>query len=276
MALSSEDDSWSAIFWDIVAGGRNCCSRSRNIGSAEDAKQAALTGRPPARPAKPRGRTGLSWLEESDGMQQRHSSTEQRNSTQGYAQVPHDFGPTFGNLPAFSGDDPYQQGSVPQGLSSARSSISRATLSRSQADKLWQEAPAAPAASQAAAVGDSLPQPEAQLPDEWHWPSWCLNFRCATVEVWVFDDETHAGRWLPAQPQSKVVDHSGRDRYLCAEYKWDQDFYVQDFEPKHVRCRDTKKTALEEITQLARFSVGQSTKVVDRIALDRTKMMIRG
>jgi len=45
------------------------------------------------------------------------------------------------------------------------------------------------------------------------------------------------GRWLEAVPQSRVVDCTGRDNFLSAEYRWAGDLYLQDFGPQHVRRR---------------------------------------
>ena len=47
-------------------------------------------------------------------------------------------------------------------------------------------------------------------------------------QVWVLDEDAGVGRWTSAQPQSRVVDKSGRDAYLCAEYLWDGEYYVQE------------------------------------------------
>mmetsp|Transcript_2645 Transcript_2645/g.5275 ORF Transcript_2645/g.5275 Transcript_2645/m.5275 type:complete len:368 (-) Transcript_2645:26-1129(-) len=54
-------------------------------------------------------------------------------------------------------------------------------------------------------------------PKRWEWPSWCLNFKSPSIEVFVVDDETGVGRWVEAEPQSRVVDTAGRGAYPCAE-----------------------------------------------------------
>eukprot|EP00930_Biecheleria_cincta_P082515 TRINITY_DN72235_c0_g1_i1.p1 TRINITY_DN72235_c0_g1~~TRINITY_DN72235_c0_g1_i1.p1 ORF type:complete len:440 (+),score=72.99 TRINITY_DN72235_c0_g1_i1:88-1407(+) len=109
-----------------------------------------------------------------------------------------------------------------------------------------------PAASATAPVlssakGDPTP-PEGPLPSRWEWPPWCLNFKSPSIEVWVFDDDANIGRWVSAQPQSRVVDKTGRDAYLCAEYNWDGEFYVQDFGPQHVRKQGEKRSVLQQLT----------------------------
>merc|ERR1712087_237285 len=102
-------------------------------------------------------------------------------------------------------------------------------------------------------VSDNVPQPVVQAqppsvdeqPQKWEWPAWCLNFKRPSIEVYVEDEDTGRGRWVDAEPQSRVVDKSGRDAYLCAEYEWDGEFYVQDFGPQHVRRRGQKTTVFE-------------------------------
>lgn len=111
---------------------------------------------------------------------------------------------------------------------------------------------AAPATSQAPLGGGggggaagSAAAPGAALAKRWEWPTWCLNFKQPCIEVWVVDDDTGVGRWVEAEPQSRVVDKSGRDAYLCVEYDWDGEYYVQDFGPQHVRRRGQKETVFQ-------------------------------
>merc|ERR1712048_1431540 len=82
------------------------------------------------------------------------------------------------------------------------------------------------------------------MPQRWEWPAWCLNFKTPCVEVYVFDDDTGVGRWVKGKPQSRVVDEAQRDAYLCVEYEWDGEYYVQDFGPQHVRQLGQKTTVL--------------------------------
>jgi len=118
------------------------------------------------------------------------------------------------------------------------------------------------------------PPPEGKLPSRWEWPAWCLNFKSPSIEVWVLDDELNIGRWVPAQPQSRVVDKAGKDAYLCAEYNWDGEFYVQDFGPQHVRKQGDKKSVLQQLVQAdGRGSVDlENTKVFKGKDLDQTKV----
>eukprot|EP00913_Durusdinium_trenchii_P035484 g33207.t1 len=93
----------------------------------------------------------------------------------------------------------------------------------------------------------------------WEWPPWCLNFKSPNIEVWVLDEDAGVGRWVSAQPQSRVVDKAGRDAYLCAEYLWEAEYYVQDFGPQHVRRKGEARTVLQTLTQ-------------DDVELDTTKV----
>lgn len=111
------------------------------------------------------------------------------------------------------------------------------------------------------------------MPPRWEWPAWCLNFKSPNIEVWVLDDETNIGRWVSAQPQSRVVDKSGKDAYLCAEYNWDGEYYVQDFGPQHVRRNGERATVMQLLGQADRSSVEMdSTKVFKGNDLDQTKV----
>mmetsp|Transcript_58322 Transcript_58322/g.148093 ORF Transcript_58322/g.148093 Transcript_58322/m.148093 type:complete len:436 (-) Transcript_58322:49-1356(-) len=98
----------------------------------------------------------------------------------------------------------------------------------------------------------------------WEWPTWCLNFKQPCIEVYVVDEDTGVGRWTNAEPQSRVVDKTGRDAYLCVEYEWDGEYYVQDFGPQHVRRRGHKETVF------SLFEQAQADGAYDD--LEKTKM----
>ncbi|CAE8657850.1 unnamed protein product, partial [Polarella glacialis] len=71
---------------------------------------------------------------------------------------------------------------------------------------------------------------------------------------------------------------AGRDAYLCAEYNWDGEYYVQDFGPQHVRKLGEKKTVMQLLSQAAPMATGEleSTKVVRKDGnrdLDDTKVV---
>lgn len=107
--------------------------------------------------------------------------------------------------------------------------------------------PNRPPVSQPQAPAEVVPKStDSTAPRRWEWPPWCLNFKEPCIEVFVVDDDDGGqGRWVEAEPQSRVVDKAGRDAYLCAEYEWDGEFYVQDFGPQHVRRRGQKTTVFE-------------------------------
>lgn len=108
--------------------------------------------------------------------------------------------------------------------------------------------------------------PEGRLPARWEWPAWCLQFKTPSIEVWVEDEDAGSGRWVAAQPQSRVVDKAGRDAFLGVKYDWDGELFVQDFGPEHVRKRGSKMTVLQEI---------ERSTAADATELDRTKVLTR-
>lgn len=84
-----------------------------------------------------------------------------------------------------------------------------------------------------------------RMPKHFQWPAWSLNNAEPCIEVFVMDDESGQGQWCPAEPQSRVVDFDQQDAYLCAEYLWEGDYYIQDFGPRHVRKRGSQICVLE-------------------------------
>eukprot|EP00933_Yihiella_yeosuensis_P030267 TRINITY_DN23931_c0_g1_i1.p1 TRINITY_DN23931_c0_g1~~TRINITY_DN23931_c0_g1_i1.p1 ORF type:complete len:483 (+),score=123.52 TRINITY_DN23931_c0_g1_i1:119-1567(+) len=143
----------------------------------------------------------------------------------------------------FARDNGPPQASTPRGVSPAPAPRSVQFGSAPEpAPKSQAPAASSSTASNVASKADGPPA-EGPLPKQWSWPPWCLNFKNSSVEVWVEDEGV--GRWVPAQPQSRVVDKAGRDAYLCAEYNWDGEFYVQDFGPAHVRAKGTKTTVYQ-------------------------------
>jgi len=79
--------------------------------------------------------------------------------------------------------------------------------------------------------------------EDWMWPAWALNSKQPCIEVWVEDEDTMETRWCEGIPLQKIVDPSGKDKFLAAQYIWDEDAYEQDFEPHHVRHKHTKQKA---------------------------------
>lgn len=73
--------------------------------------------------------------------------------------------------------------------------------------------------------------------EPWRWPEWSLSRRPSVIEVYVGSVQGDRGRWVAAVPRSRIVDETGHDRYLCAEYSWEGERFVEDFEPDRVRKR---------------------------------------
>merc|ERR1719296_146492 len=111
----------------------------------------------------------------------------------------------------------------------------------------------------------------AQLPQRWEWPNWCLDFKNPVIEVWVVDDDSGIGRVVQGEPQSRVVDKSGRDAYLCAEYEWDGEYYAQDFGPQHVRRRHQTETVIQFLERQQGGGNGESDLDATRIAPGRRR-----
>eukprot|EP00931_Biecheleriopsis_adriatica_P120378 TRINITY_DN95498_c0_g1_i1.p1 TRINITY_DN95498_c0_g1~~TRINITY_DN95498_c0_g1_i1.p1 ORF type:complete len:383 (+),score=105.85 TRINITY_DN95498_c0_g1_i1:30-1151(+) len=93
------------------------------------------------------------------------------------------------------------------------------------------------------------PPPDGTPPSGWEWPLWCLDGEEGAVEVFVLEDEENnqTGRWLAGTTKSKVVDKSGRAAFLCVEYPFEDDHFIQDFRPQHVRRPRNSKTVLDEL-----------------------------
>lgn len=243
-----EEESWVtsvlAGVASFVAGGRQCCSmRDRTI--SEAAKKASETGRPPERPdanetprdaqafPAPKGR--------NDGAEDSHQSTgaqaaARRENGAGVADQ-------RGRPAVDSGPVGQRSDSPPE---DSHLDVTKVVARQPQpAPPPVNSAPAPPPKREA----DNSAQeaaPAGHLSKRWEWPPWCLNFKQPSIEVYVLDDEAppgaEQGRWVHGEPQSRVVDKSGVDAYLCVEYEWDDEYYVQDFGPQHVRRRGQHMT----------------------------------
>merc|ERR1712048_44668 len=58
-------------------------------------------------------------------------------------------------------------------------------------------------------------------------------------------NETGSSRWCRAEPRGRVVDDRHHDAYLCAEYMWQGEIYMQDFGPHQVRRRGQRVTVFQ-------------------------------
>jgi len=217
----------------LFAGGKQCCSMRDQTKDQEAAKKAAETGRPPPAP-------------------QQFPAPGQQGSARGLS-------PGAGQRPVMQGgrDQQQQQQRPPQHSrldSDSDSDGGRYSMHRENR----QEPPkTTPPQAQSSIARDLMSggggkdsitggaSVAASMPKRWEWPQWCLNFKEPCIEVYVVDEETDEGRWVRAEPQSRVVDKNGRDAYLCVEYEWDGEFYVQDFGPQNVRRRGDKKTVFD-------------------------------
>jgi len=280
-----EEQAWGPIgsfFWYMVAGGKQCCSmRDRTKPQdVEAAKKAAETGRPPHSrfPDPPKqgildttfGRPEVREPQPFGADRGFRASEQQPSKPKPFADRQQD------NSDSESDSEPYRprpgsKGPDVSSLSGWKPSHNDASRSQSMdaggggtRPPLFQGSPSGgggggpPPQDPAGAAGAP-----GQSPKRWEWPPWCLNFKSPCIEVYVVDDETGVGRWVEAEPQSRVVDKAGRDAYLCVEYEWDGDYYVQDFGPQHVRRRGQTTTVFQMFEKAADDSVRPASRTYD-------------
>jgi len=89
-----------------------------------------------------------------------------------------------------------------------------------------------------------------------------LNHKAPCIEVYVTDEDTGEGRWCEAEPQCRIVDTTGNDAYLCVEYDWGDELYVQDFGPQHVRRRGQQLNVAQMLENGAGASKANPAKEV--------------
>jgi len=80
----------------------------------------------------------------------------------------------------------------------------------------------------------------------WEWPSWCLQRHPPLIEVFVIDED-EGSDWVKATPCMRVVNETGRDSHLCAEYEWGDATFMEDFGPERVRRIGDYATVLDLI-----------------------------
>jgi len=239
-------------FGYIFGGGTQCCGNRDRNKDAEMAKKASMTGRPPATPLPAPG------IRAAGGAAPSSELTNGRHRGNDPAPV-EEFSrnaPPRGAPPA-PGEDPFATRQAPKPGGSGLEDLHNFASSTDpplalQPDRLQQsertiqtgDLRGAPSPNSAAALEREKP-PEGHLPRKWQWPQWTLNTKEALIEVYVTDEDSNDSRWCQAQPQFRVVDKDGNDAYLCAEYEWDGEYYVQDFGPHHVRKRGQDMTVFE-------------------------------
>lgn len=268
----AEEESWlniGSMLWSFASGGRQCCSmRDRNRPQdIEAAKRASMTGRPPQQCAEPHeGSRNCAdpfssdhWLDSgndapSDAQAAPEKEPAPRVSMPAAVQAAPS--PKRGvSAPEDGGGEDELERTRPAphklGQNVPSPPVRRQEDSRPSSPASPPTAPVLPPLDMAALrPGGSPPKPPSSdadaarkaapasgMPARWGWPQWALNFKSPSIEVYVTDDDAGGGRWVHAEPQSRVVDKVGNDAYLCAEYDWDGEFFVQDFGPKHVRRR---------------------------------------
>lgn len=100
-----------------------------------------------------------------------------------------------------------------------------------------------PRASSAGDAPVADPAAGERLPHGWQWPKWCMERKRPRIEVWV--EGECVSLWTEGVPQTIVVDGNQNHAFLCVEYEWDGDKYVQDFGPEHVRRRGETDTVYD-------------------------------
>lgn len=88
------------------------------------------------------------------------------------------------------------------------------------------------------------PRPPAGLPTNWKWPHWCLDYKKPDIEVFVVDEATGTKKWCKAEPRARVVDGQ-QEAFICCEYWWKGEIYMQDFGPHQIRKRGQKLTVFQ-------------------------------
>jgi len=272
-----------SMLWSLFAGGKQCCSmRDRTRPQDQEAaRKAAETGRPPsqftgAEPPVPAGRNGSAARPAlhvpSYPMMAGHNESyggfpddddQEEYPYSASREVPPPVPPSREKLapPAAANfsrprDDEEPPASRSRPKPTFAGPDAQDGLAASGASKLGEDSLAPTSAVTRGAAGSQAPVGSdlgrsrdsggaGGMPKRWEWPPWCLNFKEPCIEVLVEDEDGGESRWVEAEPQSRVVDKVGRDAYLCAEYEWDGELYVQDFGPQHVRRRGQKTTVFE-------------------------------
>merc|ERR1712107_270398 len=78
----------------------------------------------------------------------------------------------------------------------------------------------------------------------WLWPAWCFQQDPPCIEVCVFEDDDVAFHWLKAVPKPPAVEEAG-ENYLAAEYVYEDEAFLQEFHPSHVRKIGEERTVAD-------------------------------
>lgn len=255
-----------AWFGYIFGGGTQCCGNRDRGKDAELAKKAAATGRPPVKQGFPdppsravpsneasNGRRHSGEQDSAEGMStsdHNRGAPQPRERDDPFAQPKRSGGGgAFGGLDELhkfaSDNDPPRDASKKQPPPHEEERRPAMEPPKPQASDPPRRQINEPNAAESLAREKP---PEGHLPRKWQWPEWTLNTKRACIEVYVTDEDSAESRWCEAEPQFRVVDKEGNDAYLCAEYEWDGEFYVQDFGPHHVRKRGQDMTVFQMFT----------------------------
>lgn len=233
------------FFGSIFGMGTECCSMRDRTKDAEAAKEAGKTGRPPQSlfpaprapvpppPEPPQQRQRKDVDAEPDDLEETRVAGR-RNPQRPFAvdEAPED--KTWG------GGRNVVPPHIPEEPSRAAAPPPRSAPPPRQASPERAPERAAPPPPNREAERERVAP--GTMPKRWAWPAWSLNSKNPVIEVFVTDDDSGEKRWCEAEPQFRVVDKEGNDAYLCAEYEWDGEYYVQDFGPQHVRRRGQDMT----------------------------------
>eukprot|EP00929_Paragymnodinium_shiwhaense_P068469 TRINITY_DN34439_c0_g1_i4.p1 TRINITY_DN34439_c0_g1~~TRINITY_DN34439_c0_g1_i4.p1 ORF type:complete len:399 (-),score=51.77 TRINITY_DN34439_c0_g1_i4:65-1261(-) len=259
-----EDDNWlntvtSAVVTTVgyvMSGGSQCCSM-RDRANADAARRAAEAGRPPTR-KEPLLSTGDVSVRSGDTNTPVEIGGAPPERLTG---KPSALAPLNGTVAAASQearqrprspDAPEDRQRADAGAPGAGRGLSLPDLGGSRstpAARGGNDPFGGASASSASPWSPEKESPPATIKPRWKWPAWALQVKPPIIEVFVEDDDTGSGRWCDAEPQSRVVDSDKRDAYLCAEYQWDDEYYVQDFGPQHVRKRGQYMTVFDMFNQ---------------------------
>lgn len=234
-----EEESWNPVtnfFMWMVSGGAECCSMREKQKPVEKDKARSSFPEPPAdRPA-------------------RASTSRSSQDTGNRGKMYQDFGADL-DSPDFTRGPRDHQRESRSGDRPADRKHQREERPAPAAARVEQRSPPA-------VVPGAVDTPERRAPSSapaggaapprWEWPKWALDSKNPQIEVYVIDEDTGLRRWCEAEPQSRVVDPSGRDAYLCVEYEWDGEYYTQDFGPQHVRRRGKQQTVFDSFKMEAR------------------------
>jgi hypothetical protein len=255
--MEEEEDPGPIRAWlgHMFGFGTQCCSMRDRSKDADQAKKAAEIGRPPAPANKPfpapREKAepkvdkpaAVKESRPNQGMEDSNSSIRSRNA-------PPQKDPFLAASPK---EDPKRHPGLDALHSFVQSPVPEQRKASPEVQERLPQSPQVPPARnkelESRPQQDSLVSREGaglkDMPRKWQWPAWTLNTKQASIEVYVVDEESGESRWCEAEPQFRVVDKEGHDAYLCAEYEWDGEFYVQDFGPHHVRKRGQDATVYQ-------------------------------